>query len=139
MAMNNGLPKHPLLFAALLAVTMAGCTLTAEDPDYGRSGFDALGGLGQRLTDIILEKANRHGLYSPLHMDEDSPIQMTKFVNMDGSTTGNRFGSLMAEHMAQRFAERGYLVTRAMPAEKVFQATFPEDANIDEPSKHNAH
>lgn len=127
MAMSDGLRQHPLMLAALLAVGMSGCLPFANSgPEYGTSGFDALDGLGQRMTDTMLDQATHRDLHDAVRMDTASPIQMTGFVNLDGSAAGRRFGHLIAERMAQRLTERGYVVTRATPPEEVLKTAFPK-------------
>ena len=107
-------------------------TYGVSAPTYGVSGFDALGGLGQRMTDTMLEQATSRNVHSSLQLNSKSPIQMTKFVNLHGSTVGDRFGHIIAEHMAQRFTEKGYLVSRSMSQENLLKKTFSKDAKPDE-------
>lgn len=104
-------------------VALAGCVSPAP-PEYGSSGFDALNGLGEQLTDTMLEQAEYRGTHPDLRIDDDSPIQMTKFVNLNGSVTGDRFGYMMAEHMARRFTEHGYRITRHLPPDQLLESTF---------------
>lgn len=122
---------YPFFLTLCLVMSSAGCSPTAN-PEYGTSGFDAVGGVGQRLTDVLLEQANNHTLDPSIRMDQESPIQITPFINLDGSAAGSRFAHLMTEHMAQRLSARGYKITRALPAERVLQKAFPMDTDVTE-------
>lgn len=118
------------MIAILLSTGMLGCVPSSK-PDYGASGFDALGGIGQRLTDAMVAQTSHFRVHTSQRLSQESPIQMTEFVSLDGSTAGKRFGGMIAERMAQRFTQKGYIITRATPPNRLLPATFPRGTKPD--------
>ena len=102
------------------------------EPGQDTSGMGTLQHLGQQMTDTMLQQASNTSVNPSLQIDQESPIQMTQFTNMDGSNAGARFGTMISEHMAQRFAQQGYIIKRTQSPDTLLQSTFAPGSNLSQ-------